>query len=128
MVRAVEDQVRLTWLTRRRILPDVPPTNKFVQVAMVCIVVVRGGKLAKESLYWDQASVLVQVGLLNPNLVPDSMKQKGVKQLPVYGAETAQKVLNDESISSNQLITSWRRSGQQNGKGKAASKRPQSPD
>jgi len=75
---------------------------------MVCVVAVRGGKLDKESLYWDQASVLVQTGLLNPSLVPDSMKQKGLKRLPVYGVETAQKVLDEASHPSNQLICSWR--------------------
>lgn len=113
---------------------------------MVCVVAVRGGRLDKESLYWDQASVLVQVGLLNPNLVPDSMKQKGLKRLPVYGVETAQKVLNEDSHSSNQLITSWRQArvqptnqrqvgqkpaGQKTQaakKPKKPSQRPQSPD
>ncbi|KAL1311523.1 hypothetical protein AAFC00_001644 [Neodothiora populina] len=125
MVISFRHTQRMDW-----ILPDVPPTNKFVQVAMVCVAAVRGGKLDKESLYWDQASVLVQIGLLNPKLVPDSMKQKGLKRLPVYGVESAQKVLNEQSLASNQLITSWRQARtqprrQMNG---GKSKRPESPD
>jgi len=53
-----------------------------VEVPLVAIVGFRDGKLAHERIYWDQASVLKQIGLL-----PDS-------RLPVYGAETAKKVLD----------------------------------
>lgn len=88
-------------------LPDVPPTNKEVSVALVSVVCIRGGKLYHEHIYWDQASVLVQIGLLDPKLVPNNMKQKGLKRLPVYGAETAQKVLDEESHPSNELLSSW---------------------
>jgi carboxymethylenebutenolidase len=62
-------------------LPGIPPTNRRVEVPLVAIVGFRDGKLAHERIYWDQASVLKQIGLL-----PDS-------RLPVYGAETAKKVL-----------------------------------
>ena len=89
-------------------LPAVPPTDMQVHVAMVSVVCIRGGKLVHEHVYWDQASVLVQVGLLDPNLVPQSMKSKGLKRLPVYGAETASKVLDEESHPSNELIPSWK--------------------
>jgi len=78
-----------------------------VSVAMVGVVCIRGGKLYHEHLYWDQASVLVQIGLLDPKLVPDNMKKQGLKQLPVYGVETAQKVLDETSHPSNELISSW---------------------
>ena len=89
-------------------LPDVPPTDKVVHVALVSVVCIRGGKLYHETKYWDQASVLVQVGLLDPRLVPNAMKGKGLKRLPVYGSETAAKVLDEESQPSNDLISSWR--------------------
>jgi carboxymethylenebutenolidase len=62
-------------------LPGVAPTNKHVEVPLVVIVKFRGDKLAHEHIYWDQASVLKQIGLLND------------PKLPVFGAETAQKVL-----------------------------------
>lgn len=90
------------------ILPGVQATNKVVHVAMVSIVTVRGGKLVHEHLYWDQASVLVQVGLLDPKLVPEPFAKQGLKRLPVYGSETASKVLDEESQPSNDLIAEWR--------------------
>lgn len=61
-------------------LPGIPPTNRFVEVALVAIVRFRDGKLAHEHIYWDQASVLKQIGLLTD------------PALPVFGAESAQKV------------------------------------
>ncbi|HWB82926.1 MAG TPA: ester cyclase [Bryobacteraceae bacterium] len=61
-------------------LPGVAPTNRYVEVALVAIVRFRHGKLAREHIYWDQASVLKQIGLL-----PDP-------GLPVFGAESARKV------------------------------------
>jgi carboxymethylenebutenolidase len=72
-------------------LPGVAPTGKRVQVPLVAIVQFRDGKLAHEHIYWDQASVLVQLGLLDPS------------KLPVAGVETARKVV-DSSRPSNQLM------------------------
>jgi carboxymethylenebutenolidase len=78
--------VKMDWM-----LPGVPPTGKRVEVPTVVIVHFREGKLAHEHIYWDQASVLVQLGLLDP------------AGLPVAGAETARKVL-DHRLPSNELI------------------------
>ena len=61
-------------------LPGIPPTNRYVEVALVAIVRFRDGKLAHEHIYWDQASVLKQIGLLTD------------PGLPVFGAESAEKV------------------------------------
>lgn len=61
-------------------LPGVAPTGKRVEIPLVAIVRFRDGKLAHEHIYWDQASVLRQIGLL-----PDS-------NLPVRGVETARRV------------------------------------
>ncbi|KAI9708394.1 MAG: hypothetical protein M1820_004098 [Bogoriella megaspora] len=96
------------------ILPDVPPTNKNVEVALVSIVCIRGDKVYQEHMYWDQGTVLVQIGLLDPKLVPREMKAKGLKKLPVNGAESAQKVL-DEEVPSNELLSKWNPPTQQNG-------------
>jgi carboxymethylenebutenolidase len=62
-------------------LPGVAPTNRRVEVPLVAIVGFREGKVAFERVYWDQASVLKQIGLL------------GETKLPVFGSETARKVL-----------------------------------
>jgi carboxymethylenebutenolidase len=61
-------------------LPGVPPTHRRVEVALVAIVRFRDGKLAHEHIYWDQASVLKQIGLLTD------------PSLPVCGVEAARKV------------------------------------
>jgi carboxymethylenebutenolidase len=47
-------------------LPGVPPTGKRVEIPLIAIVKFRGDKLYHEHIYWDQASVLVQIGLLDP--------------------------------------------------------------
>ena len=72
-------------------LPGIPPTGKRVEVPLVAIVRFREGKLAHEHIYWDQASVLVQIGLLDP------------AKLPVAGVESARKVL-DPSLPANELM------------------------
>ncbi|OAL52018.1 hypothetical protein IQ07DRAFT_506752 [Pyrenochaeta sp. DS3sAY3a] len=86
------------------ILPGVPPTDKFVQIPMISIVAIRGGKLASEHMYWDQASVLVQVGLLDPKVVPKALKNKGLKRLPVVGAEAAKQLLEPQQQRYNKLL------------------------
>jgi carboxymethylenebutenolidase len=63
-------------------LPGVPPTHRHVEIPLVVVVGFREGKLAHERIYWDQASVLKQIGLLTDG------------SLPVCGAETAHKLLD----------------------------------
>jgi carboxymethylenebutenolidase len=91
--RLVDEMVvRFTHsITMDFMLPGIPPTGKRVEVAFVVVVQFDGEKLAHEHLYWDQASVLVQLELLDP------------ASLPVVGAEGARSVL-DRSIPLNGLI------------------------
>jgi carboxymethylenebutenolidase len=63
-------------------LPGVPPTGKRVEVAFAVIAGVKDGKISHEHIYWDQATVLRQIGLLDPT------------GLPVVGAESARRVLD----------------------------------
>jgi carboxymethylenebutenolidase len=79
----------IDWL-----LPGVPPTGKFIELPMVLVVTFRGNKVYNEHIYWDQASVLVQIGLLDPT------------GLPVSGVEQSRKLL-DETLPSNELMPSW---------------------
>src|SRR6185312_14949347 len=67
----------IDWL-----LPGVAPTLKPVEIAVVAIVGFKDGKISHEHIYWDQAGILVQIGLLDRS------------GLPVTGAESARKVVN----------------------------------
>jgi carboxymethylenebutenolidase len=78
--------IEMDWM-----LPGIAPTGKRVEVPLVVIVHFREDKLAHEHIYWDQASVLVQLGLLEAGT------------LPVAGIETARKALNPR-LPSNALI------------------------
>lgn len=89
------------------LLPGVPPTNKKIEIAIVSIFHARGDKLESEHIYWDQASVLVQAGLLDPKVVPAALKKKGVEQLPVVGAEGARAIKRGSSQLVNDLIPDW---------------------
>jgi carboxymethylenebutenolidase len=86
MVFEFTHTIRMDWM-----LPGVEPTNIHVKVALVVIVHFREGKLAHEHIYWDQASVLAQLGLIDAS------------KLPVAGVESAEKVLNP-SLPSNELM------------------------
>jgi len=86
MVFKFTHTIPMDWM-----LPGIPPTGKRVEVPLVAIVRVRNGKVAHEHIYWDQASVLVQIGLLDP------------ARLPVVGIESAKKVLNP-NLPANQLM------------------------
>ena len=78
--------VPMDWM-----LPGIGPTGKRVEVALVAIIGFREDKVSHEHIYWDQASVLVQLGLLDAS------------RLPVTGRESSAKV-RDASLPSNQLI------------------------
>lgn len=86
MIFRFTHSVEMDWM-----LPGIAPTGKRVECALVVIVHFRDGKLFNEHIYWDQASVLVQLGLLD------------AASLPVAGVETARK-LADPSLPSNELI------------------------
>jgi carboxymethylenebutenolidase len=84
--------IELPW-----ILPGVPPTGRHVDIAVVAVVQFRDGGIAGERIYWDQASVLAQVGLID------------AASLPVTSAEAVRKAGDVTSEASNTLIQSGRR-------------------
>jgi carboxymethylenebutenolidase len=86
MVFKFTHSIRMDWM-----LPGIAPTGKRVEVPLVAIVRFKDGKLAHEHIYWDQASVLVQIGLLD------------AAKLPVTGVESARKVL-DPTLPANALM------------------------
>ena len=84
--------IEIDWM-----LPGIPPTGRYVEVPIIAVVNFRGDKLYNEHIYWDQASVLVQIGVLDP------------RHLPVVGREAAQK-LQDPGLPSNTLMRAWAKS------------------
>ncbi len=86
MVFEFTHTIKMDWM-----LPGVEPTGRHVKIPLVVIVHFRRGKLAHEHIYWDQASVLAQLGLIE------------TENLPVAGVETAEKVL-DPSLPANELM------------------------
>ncbi len=81
----IVDELLITFTHTTKVdwmLPGVEPTGKPIVIAVVVIVGFKDGKITHEHIYWDQASVLVQVGLLDP------------KGLPVCGAESSHKVMD----------------------------------
>jgi carboxymethylenebutenolidase len=77
----------MDWL-----LPGVKPTGRRLELVTVVIVYFQEGKIHHEHIHWDQASALVQLGLLEPS------------RLPVSGAEAARKMLDPTSVPSNLLM------------------------
>jgi carboxymethylenebutenolidase len=79
--------IEMPWL-----LPGVPPTGRRIEIAIAVVVGFESGRISCERIYWDQASVLVQAGLLDPT------------GLPVGGVEVTRKAADVRSVPSNLLI------------------------
>jgi carboxymethylenebutenolidase len=79
--------IEMPWM-----LPGVAPTGKHAEVAIAAVVLFEGDRIAGERIYWDQASVLAQLGLLDANA------------LPVTGIEASRKAADASREASNRLI------------------------
>ena len=106
------DEMLISFLHTQEIpwlLPGVPATGKYIEFLLVSVVRIVGGKLESERLHWDQASVLVQAGLLDANLGAVGLGERGVKQLPIVGGEAPRIVLegNEGNVQLNGLIPEW---------------------
>lgn len=76
-------------------LPGVEPTGRKIMLATLGVVTFRGPKLRHEHLYYDQASVLVQAGLLDP------------KHNLAVGVEQTRKVMAPYDVPSNTMMKTW---------------------
>jgi carboxymethylenebutenolidase len=80
----VVDELILTFTHDREIpfmLPGVPPTGKHVELPFAVFMKFEGGRVAHEHIYWNQASLLAQIDLLD------------TKKLPATGTEQARRLL-----------------------------------
>ena len=87
LIHKFTHNIEMPW-----ILPGIPPTGKRVEIAVIVVVQFKDGKVAGERIYWDQASVLAQIGLIDES------------RLPVTGAEASRKALDPAQEPSNRLI------------------------
>ena len=77
--------VRMDWFA-----PGIEPTGRQLVVPHVAVIAFEGDKIRSEHIYWDQASVLMQLGVLGADL-------------PALGASQADRLLDPEAPS-NELI------------------------
>jgi carboxymethylenebutenolidase len=92
----VVDELMVSFTHDREIdfmLPGVSPTGKYVKLPLVVLMNFKDGKISYEHIYWDQASLLVQVGLLDP------------KVFPVTGQEQANRLLELAQQGANMYDT-----------------------
>ena len=64
----------------KAMLPGIQPTGKYVELPHVVVMKFKGDKIMHEHIYWDQASLLTQIGLLD------------AKSLPIKGIEQSEKL------------------------------------
>jgi carboxymethylenebutenolidase len=79
--------LNMDWL-----LPGVPPTGRKVEFVLVVIIQFEKGKMASEHLYWDQASLLSQLGTLDTRVA-------------AAGIESASKLIE---LSAQNRLAGWR--------------------
>ncbi|MCZ6637582.1 MAG: nuclear transport factor 2 family protein [Alphaproteobacteria bacterium] len=72
--------------------PGIEPTGRRLEVPHVGVIAFEDGKIASEHIYWDHASVLIQLGVLD------------AERLPALGSEQTQRLL-DPNADANRLIT-----------------------
>src|SRR5262249_55684429 len=65
------------------LLPGIPPTGKRVELTHVVVMKFENGKIAHEHVCWDQASLLVQVGLLDRTNLPGAGPEQAHKLLRI---------------------------------------------
>jgi carboxymethylenebutenolidase len=90
----VVDELQMTFTHDRVLdimLPGIEPTGRRISLSVVVVVGFEGGKVHHEHIYWDQATVLVQAGLLDP------------VGLPVFGSEQSE-ALVDQARPKNEVF------------------------
>jgi carboxymethylenebutenolidase len=76
-------------------IPRIPPTGKYIELPIVVVMKFKGNKIAHEHIYWDQASLLKQLGLLDHSTTTTTTNN----QLPIIGIEQSKKLQELLSLS-----------------------------
>ncbi|KAK6501966.1 hypothetical protein TWF481_009785 [Arthrobotrys musiformis] len=90
MICRFDHTTEIAWM-----LPGVKPTGRAVEIAIVIVACIKAKKVFAEHVYWDQASVLKQIGAVD------------FSGLPVSGPESAWKVEDKDSVPGNLLLKGW---------------------
>jgi carboxymethylenebutenolidase len=80
----VVDELVISFTHDREIdylLPGIAPTGKYVEIPHVVVMKFENNRISHEHIYWDQASVLVQLGLI-----------KAENMIPITGIEQTRKL------------------------------------
>ncbi|KAL4923702.1 uncharacterized protein BDV17DRAFT_233383 [Aspergillus undulatus] len=98
----------IDWL-----LPGIPPTGKPLRIPFTSVVNIRGDRLYHEHIAWDQATVLIQLGLM-PEYLPfpypladgrtPAPGKRFEYRVPAAGVETADKLQNEHLVESNEMF------------------------
>ncbi|TFK43298.1 NTF2-like protein [Crucibulum laeve] len=88
------------------LLPGVPPTGKRLAVPMLAVVNVRGDRLYNEHIWWDQATALLQAGVLPTHVPYPAPSGSGTLRLPVAGVECANMLVDESKGKSNEMFGS----------------------
>ncbi|KIY70017.1 hypothetical protein CYLTODRAFT_348516 [Cylindrobasidium torrendii FP15055 ss-10] len=91
----------IDWL-----IPGVPPTGKKLSIPMLGVINIRGDRLYHEHIWWDQATVLLQAGILPSHVAYPSKNSPRNLRLPVAGVESAN-LLRDETDGKSNEMLEW---------------------
>ncbi|KAJ7179514.1 NTF2-like protein [Mycena filopes] len=86
---------QIDWL-----LPGIPPTGKKIAIPMVGVINIRGDRLYHEHIWWDQATALMQVGLIPTHVALDGKTLR----LPIAGLESATMLIDERAVAPNEML------------------------
>lgn len=92
----VVDELIMSFTHNKEIpamIPGISPTGKYVELPIVVVIKFKGNKIAHEHIYWDQASLLKQIGLLDNS-----------KELPIMGIEQSKKLQELLSLTTQKKL------------------------
>ena len=93
---SVVDELIIRFTHKREMpfwLPGIAPTNRRVEIPLVVVMGFDGGRVSSEHIYWDQASLLAQIGMLE------------VGDLPIAAGADQARALAEDTVAMNGLIT-----------------------